>query len=91
MTTIIVHGPEASGKTRNAHSLAARLGCERVVDNWTPLRRLTPGALHLTIVSPHCIRPRVLAGVDRVLSIEDALQLISVPPPAVIAPHEVPY
>lgn len=46
--TAILSMPQGSGKTLMAAELAARLGCKSVVDYWTPTKRATPGALHLT-------------------------------------------
>jgi MoxR-like ATPase len=77
MTTVIIHGPAGSGKTEHRRVLAARLGCHRIVDNWTPLRGVTPGALHLTNLSPHCLPPRLLSKCDSVLHIDLALRLIN--------------
>lgn len=58
--TIVVYGPKACGKTRNAAALAAHFNVWVVVDDWLPgQHKLTPGALHLTYV-PH---PKVDAKV----------------------------
>lgn len=47
--TMIVYGPMACGKTRNAQALAAHFGLKVIIDDWDPTRHvLTDGALHLT-------------------------------------------
>lgn len=49
MKKIIVHGPPACGKTRNAEALAAHFNVNVVVDDFDPKRhRLVSGALHLS-------------------------------------------
>lgn len=49
MKKIVVFGPPACGKTRNAEALAAHFGVDIVVDDWDPKRhQLVPGALHLS-------------------------------------------
>jgi len=50
MTAIahILSGPQGSGKSLVAPKLAVRLGCTRVIDEWTPEQPLSPRALHLT-------------------------------------------
>jgi hypothetical protein len=46
---VVVYGPMACGKTRNAAALAAHFGLDIVVDDWNPKQhRLTPHALHLS-------------------------------------------
>lgn len=46
--TAILTLPQGSGKTLLGHALAARLGCARVVDDWSEGQALLQGALHLT-------------------------------------------
>lgn len=49
MKTIVVWGPPACGKSRNAEALAAHFEVGCVVDDFDPVRhRLVPGALHLS-------------------------------------------
>jgi|GEM_PF-4485601 replication-associated recombination protein RarA len=49
MKRIVVYGPPACGKTRNAEALAAHFGVNIVVDDWCPKRhQLVSGALHLS-------------------------------------------
>lgn len=51
MKKIVVYGPPACGKTRNAEALAAHFEVDIVVDDFDPRRhRLVPGALHLAHV-----------------------------------------
>lgn len=45
---VIVFGPPATGKTRNAEALKEHFGCTRVVDNWDYKRnKLEPGDIAL--------------------------------------------
>lgn len=46
--TAILSLPQGVGKTTMSHSLALRLGCTHVVDDWLPDSPILPGALHLT-------------------------------------------
>lgn len=49
MKTVIVYGPMACGKTRNAARIAAHFGIDTIVDDWDESRHvITPGAIHLT-------------------------------------------
>jgi hypothetical protein len=49
MKTVIVHGPRACGKTRNAARIAAYFGIDTIVDDWDERRHeITIGAIHLT-------------------------------------------
>lgn len=69
--TVIVHGPKACGKTRNAEMLARKYGCHSIVDDWLNGHRIVPGALHLTYenVRP---RPNVLVVAFRSLGLNPA-------------------
>lgn len=46
--SVIVHGPMACGKTRNAERIRAYLGCDCVVDDWDGREKLPPNSLALT-------------------------------------------
>ena len=46
--TVIIHGHQGCGETTNKDALAKHFGCSQVVDDWTPWRNITVGALHLT-------------------------------------------
>jgi len=49
MKTVIVHGPRACGKTRNAARIAAYFGIDTIVDDWDERHHeITVGAIHLT-------------------------------------------
>ena len=50
MPTVIVHGPQACGKTRNAEALRAKFGCTGIVDDFGHRRgdTIVPGHLHLS-------------------------------------------
>lgn len=49
---VIIVGPHGCGKTLHREALRQMLGCDQVVDPWVPADGTTPGALHLTHVSP---------------------------------------
>ena len=51
-TTLVIHGPMACGKTRNAERLAKRYNCGSIVDDWSFKKPLTDNALHLTNETP---------------------------------------
>lgn len=59
MPTVIAHGPMACGKSRNSDALAARFGCDVVVEDWSPGDQIEPGALHLTCQRPRTTPPHV--------------------------------
>lgn len=46
--TVIVHGPAGSGKTHHAASFCLAFGCKSVVDGFSDVSEIEPGALHLT-------------------------------------------
>ena len=46
--TVLIHGPQACGKTRNAQALAAHFGCSSVVDDWNGRDPIAAGSLVLT-------------------------------------------
>ncbi|HOT98594.1 MAG TPA: hypothetical protein PKZ83_15805 [bacterium] len=50
--TVIIHGPQACGKTRNVQKLAEKYQCETVVDDWMFCMPLKENALHLTFEEP---------------------------------------
>jgi hypothetical protein len=67
---VIVHGPMASGKTRNATRLAEKFACKRIVDGWhgRSLIGLRDGDLVLTNDAPFAVPGA------RWISIDDALR-----------------
>ncbi len=72
-TSIVVHGPQACGKTRNAKRIAAHFGLKKVVDDWEGRSAIPQsGALVLTNVDPQAIKS---AGA-RVLSFDQAMKLV---------------
>ncbi|UUV43242.1 hypothetical protein RCCWILLIS_70 [Rhodobacter phage RcCWillis] len=85
MNTIIVYGPQASGKTVNKQALLDFYGCAAVVDDWAAGDAVLFEHLHLTN------EPRERIGVSfcrqpygknfdqpvQIVSIEDALKAIS--------------
>lgn len=50
--TIIVHGPQGCGKSRNAQGLQHRFGCTSITDGWDGRKSLQPGTLALTNCEP---------------------------------------
>lgn len=46
--TVVIHGPQGCGKTRNAQALAAHFGCTRIIDDWNGRDRVEEGSLVLT-------------------------------------------
>lgn len=46
--SMIVYGPKACGKTRNAQRIAKHLGYTKIVDDWHPGLKLPSGTLALT-------------------------------------------
>ncbi|MEO6518708.1 MAG: hypothetical protein ABIO17_06920 [Pseudoxanthomonas sp.] len=50
--TIIVATPQGSGKTQHASAIAARFGCNTIVEEWDGVSELPDGALVLTNLSP---------------------------------------
>jgi hypothetical protein len=52
MNIVIVHGGQASGKTRNGQKLIQHYGCKRIVDDWDGKSPLKQGDLALTHMPP---------------------------------------
>lgn len=48
MSTVIIYGPPASGKSQISETVADLLGCTSIVDEWSPQDALITGSLHLT-------------------------------------------
>lgn len=46
--TAVLWMPAGQGKSRHAQAIATLLGCEKIVDEWSPGDYLEDGALHLT-------------------------------------------
>ncbi len=46
-STVVIHGPQGCGKTRNAQALAAHFGCSRIVDDWNGQSKIEEGSLVL--------------------------------------------
>lgn len=72
MTTIVIHGPQGCGKTRNAEALAAHFGCARIVDDWNGRDELEAGCLVLT--NSDAWMARALPTVRRVLPFARAMR-----------------
>lgn len=53
MSTVIIYGPAASGKSQASEEVANCFGCETIVDEWRPQDALVTGALHLTQADNH--------------------------------------
>ena len=48
LKTAILSLPQGMGKSTIAQALAVALGCGHIVDEWSPVHVVLPGALHLT-------------------------------------------
>lgn len=48
MLSIIVHGPQACGKSRNRAAIRDAFGLIGITEDWEPGNPVTPGYLHLT-------------------------------------------
>ena len=71
--SVIVYGPQACGKTRNARAIADALGLKDIRDNWfhgTPIPRFD--ALVLTSDEPPFSIPKTVTA----LSFTEAMQLV---------------
>lgn len=74
--TVIVHGPQGCGKTRNAQALRQHFGCTAVRDegdecNHRGPMALQPGALHLM-----CELPRSVPAGVRVVPFDEAMRQV---------------
>lgn len=70
MNTVIVHGPQGSGKTQHAERLKRAFGCMGISDGWFPGEPVVPGMIHLTNVEPD---PRTLPRTVSVYDLQGAL------------------
>lgn len=52
MAIVIIHGPQASGKTRHKEALKQHFKCSRIIDGWDGRRTLYDGDLALTNEEP---------------------------------------
>ena len=79
VTFVIVHGPMASGKTRNAEALKRYYGCRRVVEWESRQARETPlrnGDLVLTNERPNRLHPPFNFPGAKVVGIRAALRAV---------------
>lgn len=67
--TVVIHGPQGSGKTRSAQALAAHFNCSRIVDDWNGLGRVERGVLALTS-APEFVVP----AWAQVMSFDEAME-----------------
>lgn len=49
---VIFTAPQGWGKSRHANTLKEAFDVDQVVDEWSPAMGVTPGALHLTNITP---------------------------------------
>ncbi len=68
---LIIVGPQASGKTKNASAFLRAFGCIRLVDDWHGQSALTDGDLALTNIELSPVPPGY-----RLMSVEAALKRI---------------
>lgn len=80
MKSVIVHGPQGCGKTRNAEALRKHFRLSQIVDEFETLRRaneLRPeGTLYLAVHNPEqtCRGPMIKELGIRVVAFKDAMQ-----------------
>ncbi|WP_067519589.1 hypothetical protein [Endozoicomonas ascidiicola] len=67
--SIIVYGPVACGKTRNAKKIAEKLGLKNIVDDWVGRRRAfnQKGTLYLTEIKPAWATPENSISYNKVM------------------------
>jgi len=63
-TSVIIHGPQACGKTRNSAALMAHFGCTTLVDPWNGRSPLPSNALALTHELPEDAAGSLVLGFD---------------------------
>lgn len=85
--TIIIIGPNATGKTKHAAAFARHFGCEKIVDDWNPREHefpTRPGRLLLTSASPEDIAAALKEARTSatILDITTARLAIGLPPHA---------
>ena len=68
---LVIYGPQACGKTRNAERLKRAFGARRVVDEWVPGDPLPPDAIALTNCDGDELPPR------RSISFSDAMKVVN--------------
>ena len=73
MAAIIIYGPRASGKTRNADKFLKHYNKKRIVDDWDGSTSLNDDDLVLTNEFFH---PRAFPSQHQAISIKDALAAI---------------
>lgn len=74
--SVVVHGPQACGKTRNAEALRKHYGLTSILDDWNPHERLPlRDTLVLTNANPESLGLHSL-GVD-VIAFEQAIEAVA--------------
>ncbi len=73
MTTVIVYGPQACGKTRNARAIADALGLPDILDDW---HQRMPAPTTKTLVLTNETGP-FQQFTRRALSFEQAMSLVA--------------
>lgn len=71
MAIVIIHGPQASGKTRYSQFFRKHYRCRRIIDGWDQFQALESGDLALTTEEP----PFAVPGA-KVVAIKAALKAI---------------
>jgi hypothetical protein len=74
--SVIVYGPKACGKTRNAELLRRHLGLEHVLDDWYSHQRVPPFNT-LVLTSDFSYRPAFLKANVECVSFADAIKRAS--------------
>ena len=75
MTPVIIYGPPASGKTRNAEAFRDYFGLSFIVDEWPATYPPVQNTLYLTTVDAPAISSRLHCSCI-LMPVEDALQLL---------------
>lgn len=52
MSIVILHGPQATGKTRRGEQLKRHYGCHNIIDEWDGRAKLKDGDLAITNEAP---------------------------------------
>lgn len=60
MTTVILYGPQGSGKTLTVEKIKDAFSCSGTVDEWREGASLTPNAIHITNAVPKTLPAGVI-------------------------------
>lgn len=57
MTTVVLYGPQGSGKSKFVERIKSAYGIDDVVEEWVPHEGLRTGALHITTADQYELQP----------------------------------